>query len=112
MTVFAEIKQHNGQSTALWGSACKAADAQVLVSTVQSSDDENLMDQIHAPSPHARSGLQPSSSTPALPTHLARMSETADANANYARGTPHCGTHASSHAMYSQVLCLCLCAQS
>ena len=57
---------------------------------VQSSDDENLMEQFQAggmPLPHGRAGLQPSSSTPALPTHLARMSETADANADYARGS-------------------------
>ncbi len=45
------------------------------------------MDHIHAPSPHAKRGLQASSSTPALPTHLARMSEPADVHATYARGS-------------------------
>ena len=47
------------------------------------------MDQYQAtkmPFPHARRGMHASTSTPALPTHLARMSETSEDNANYARG--------------------------
>ena len=71
-----------------------------------------FMDHFQAggmPSPHARTGLHPSSSTPALPTHLARMSETADANANYARGSL---TAALQHLLsfsYLEIVRRCVC---
>ena len=74
---------------------------------VQSSEDESdLMGHVQASgmrSLHARTGLmlQPSSSTPALPTHLARMSETADVDANYMRG-------ACTAAPCSNILSVCL----
>lgn len=56
---------------------------------VQSSEDEIQVEEFPpaaAVSPHARKAMHPSSSTPALPTYLARESEDADDNANYARG--------------------------
>ena len=56
---------------------------------VQSSEDEIQVEEFPPTaslSPHAQKGMHPSSSTPALPTHLARESEGSDDNANYARG--------------------------
>lgn len=56
---------------------------------MQSSDDEIQVEEfppVASTSPHALKGMHPSSSTPALPTHLARESEGSDDNANYTRG--------------------------
>lgn len=68
--------------------ASRAALKKWFLVVMQSSEDESHTSAFSphgAPSPHARRGLLASNSTPALPTHLACLSETSESR-NYARG--------------------------
>jgi hypothetical protein len=74
---------------------------------VQSSEDEIQVEDfpsVASPSQHARLAMHSSSSTPALPTHLARESEGADDNANYAQGRS-AGAVYNNHLSVLQISC-------